>query len=105
MLKNNQEKSCQIIDVACPFDARVEQSEEEKVDHYNDLKYQVLKTWKDEIKKVAIIPVVIRAFGVVSKNCKNYISALDFERGIQPLQKGCLIDTARIVRKVLDIRD
>ena len=51
-----------------------------------------------------IIPVVIGALGIVSKKFKNYIAALDFEPGIQPLQKACLIGTARIVRKVLDIR-
>ena len=102
MLKNKKEKTCQIIDVACPFDTRVKQKEEEKLDHYNELKkYQILKMWK----KVAIIPVVIGALGVVSKRFNSYIAALDFDPGVQPLQKACLIGTARIVRKVLDIRE
>ena len=105
MLKNKKEKTCQIIDVACPFDTRVKQKEEEKLDHYNELKYQILKMWKDEVKNVAIIPVVIGALGVVSKRFKSYIAALDFDPGVQPLQKACLIGTARIVRKVLDIRE
>ena len=105
MMKNKKKKSCQIIDVAYPFDTRVKQKEEEKLEHYNDLKYQILKMRKDEVKRVAIIPVVIGALGVVSKNFKNYIAALDFEPGVQPLQKTCIIGTARIVRKVLDIRD
>ena len=105
MLKNKKEKSCQIIDVACTFNTRVKQKEEEKLEHYNDLKYQILIMWKDEVKKVVILPVVIRVLGVVSKNFKNYIAALDFEPGIQPLQKACLLGTAKIVRKVLDIRD
>ena len=61
--------------------------------------------WKDELKKVTIIPVVIGALGIVSKKFKNYIAALDFEPGIQPSQKACLIGTARMVRKILDIRD
>ena len=94
-----------IIDVACPFDTRVKQKEEEKLDHYNELKYQTLKIWKDEVKKVAIIPVVIGALGVVSKRFKSYIAALDFDPGVQPLQKACRKCTARIVRKVLDTRE
>ena len=61
MIKSKKEKTCQIIDVACPFDTQVKQKEEEKLDHYNELKYQILKMWKDDVKKVAIIPVVIGA--------------------------------------------
>ena len=83
----------------------MKQKEEEKLDHYSDLKYQILKMWKDEVKKIAIIPVVIDVLGVVSKRFKNYIAALEFDPGVQPLQKACLIGTARIVRKVLDIRE
>ena len=80
MIKNKKEKTCQIIDVVCPFDTRVKQKEEEKLDHYNELKYQILKMWKDEVKKVAIIPYVIGALGVVSKRFKSYIAALGFPR-------------------------
>ena len=88
-----------------PFDTRVKQKEEEKLDHYNELKYQILKMWKDEVKKVAMIPVVIGALGVVSKRFKNYIAALEVDPEVQPLQKACLIGTASIVGKVLDIRE
>ena len=52
-----------------------------------------------------MIPFVIGAFGVVSKRFKSYIASLDFDPGVQPLQKACLIGTARILRKVLDIRE
>ena len=83
----------------------MKQKEEEKLEHYNDLNYQILKMGKDEVKRVLIIPMFIGAFGVVSKNFKNYTATLDFEPGIQQLQKACIIGTFRIVRKVLDIRD
>ena len=84
-LKNEKEKTSQTIDEGCSFDIRVKQTEEEKLHHYSDLKYQILKMLKDEVKKVALIPVV----GVVSK--RFYIAALDFDPGVQPLQKACLI--------------
>ena len=97
MIKNKKEKTCQIIDVACPFDTRVKQKEEEKLDHYNELKYKTLRMWKDEVLKVATTPVVIGALGVVSKRFKSYIAALDFDPGVQLLEKAWLIGTARIV--------
>ena len=69
----------------------MKQEGKEKLDHYSDLEYKILKMWKDEVKTVAIISIVLGALGVVSKRFKSYIAALDFDPGVQPLQKACLI--------------
>ena len=60
---------------------------------------------KDEVEKVAIIPIVIGTLGVVSKRFKHCIVALELDPEVQPVQKVCLFGTARIVRKVLNIRE
>ena len=71
---------------------------------YTDLKYEILKCWRNELKTVIIIPVpvVIGALGMVTKNLENYLSKIDVTPGIEPIQKTCLLGTARILRKVLD---
>ena len=74
----------------------------ENVEYYTDLKYEILKCWKWEVKKVLIIPIVIGALGLVTKNLKSNIEIINFKNGIEPLQKACLLGTARILRKVLD---
>ena len=70
-----QSRSCTIIDIACPFDTRVNSKEREKVENYQDLKREVYRLWK--CKEVNIIPVVVGALGTVPKkgfqgHWKNY---------------------------------
>ena len=102
VLLDKKEKTCYVIDVACPFDTRVEKKEKEKFEHYTDLKYELLKVWNMEVTKVYIIPIVIGALGTVTKNAAKYLEEIDFKSGLDPLQKACLLGTARIIRKVLD---
>ena len=102
VLLDKKERICYIIDVACPFDTRVEKKEKEKFEHYTDLKYELLKVWNTEVTKVYIIPIVIGALGIVTKNIVKYLEKIDFKPGLEPLQKACLLGTARIIRKVLD---
>ena len=75
-----------LIDVACPFDTRIERKEKEKIEVYTDLKYEILKCWRNEVKTVIIIPVVIGSLGIMTKNLENYLSKIDFAPGIEPLQ-------------------
>ena len=70
VLLDKKEKICYVIDVACPFDTRVEK-EKEKFEHYTDLKHELLKVWNMEVTKVYIIPIVIGALGTVTKNVAN----------------------------------
>ena len=81
---------------------RVEKKEKEKFEYYIDLKYELLKDWNTEVTKVYIIPNVTGALGIVTKNIVKYLEKIDFKPGLEPLQKACLLGTARIIRKVLD---
>ena len=101
VLLDKKEKTCYVIDVACPFDTRVEKKEKEKFEHYTDLKYELLKVWNTEVTKVYIIPIVIGALGIVTKNVAKYLEKINFKPGLDPLQKACLLGTARIIRNGL----
>ena len=50
---------CYIVDVACPFDPQIEKREMDVVKDYTDLKYEILKMWKNQVTKVYIVLVVI----------------------------------------------
>ena len=53
---------------------------------YTDLKYEILKCWRNEVRTVIIVPVVLGALGMVTKNLEDYLSKTDFAPGIEPLR-------------------
>ena len=64
---NNQQQKkriCKIVDFAAPADHRIKLKECEKKDKYLDLARELKKLWN---MKVTIIPIVIGAFGTVTK--------------------------------------
>ena len=67
-----KERVCYIIDVACPFDMRVLEKEQEKIDHYQDLKIEVQKIWSCRRVTITFIPIIIGALGTVSKYLKMW---------------------------------
>ena len=97
-------KTCYIIDVACPFDTRIEKKEMEKKDAYGDLKYEIFKVYKGEVNKVFIIPIIIGALGSVTKRFKSYLEQLKCDVHLEVVQRTCLLGSARILRKVLDTK-
>ena len=98
----NKSKKCILIYPACPFDTSIEKKEEEKCTNYSELKYEIAKIWKT--RKVEVIPVVIGALGRVTKHFEKWIEKLHLELTIEVLQKPCLLGTAIIPRKVLDMK-
>ena len=87
-----------------PYDPQIEKKEKDTVTNYTDLKYEILKMWKNEVTKVYIVPVVSGALGMFSKNISRYLEITGFD-GLEKLQKACLLGTARILRKVLEYND
>ena len=101
VLLNKEDNSCWIVDVACPFDTRVVGKEKEKVEKYQDLKREIQRMWK--CKTVKIIPIVIGALGTMSKQFSRWLQLIGMTNYLAVLQKACLLGTARILRKVLDM--
>ena len=95
-------KTCYIIDVACPFDTRIDKKEDEKNKHYNDLKYEIKKCWSRDVKKVITVPIIIGALGCVTKNLERNLEQIGASLDLEVYQKTCLLGTARIVRKFLN---
>ena len=56
------------------------------------------------MRKTEVIPVVIEALGIVSKHSEKWIEKLDLDLTIEALQKHFLLETARIIRKVLGMK-
>ena len=60
-----EEKKSTIIDIAIPGDNRVSAKEKEKIEKYDNLKWEIKKMWS--MKKVKVIPVVTGALGAFTK--------------------------------------
>ena len=52
---------------------------------------------------VEVLPVVIRALGSVTKEFDGWIEKLGITNNVGVMQKGALLGTARILRKVLEM--
>ena len=65
---NNDDKICQLIDVACPEDERVKEKEDEKIVKYQDLARELRKIWNMEVE---IIPIVIGKLGTIPTRSKD----------------------------------
>ena len=73
-----------------------------KCTNCSELKYEIAKNLENEKSK--IIPVAIGALGTATKHFEKWIEKLDFDLTIEALQKPCLLGTARVIRKVLDMK-
>ena len=80
----------------------VESKQEEKVNTYLDLAFEIKKLWK--MKRVNVVPIVIRALGTVPKKLEEHL-VTDINVGIElaALQKTVLLGSARFLRRVLEI--
>ena len=88
------------MDFCVPVDKNVLKREQDKIDTYSPLAYQIRKMHK---VKTRIVPVVIGSLGVVSKRLKGYIDELGIPDVIGGLQTSVLIGTSKVLRKVLNL--
>ena len=78
-----------MIDLTCPYDERVDTKELEKIEHYQDLAWELRNIWN---MKVKVIPIVISALETTPIKWRNWLK----EIGIQTQ-----IHTTQILWKVL----
>ena len=90
-----------IINIAVPADVRVGEKEREKTEKYQDLKRETGRLWK--LKMVEVVPVVIGAFGSVTKEYDKWIEKLEIIKNVRVMKKTALLGTAKILRKVLEM--
>ena len=70
-----------------------------KKDKYLDLARELKKLWN---MKVTIIPIVIGAFGTVTKGLSKGLEDLKVGGRVETIQATALLRTTRILRIVLD---
>ena len=94
---SKKKKICKIVDFAFPADHRIKLKECEKRDKYLDLARELKKLWN---MKVTIIPIVIGAFGKVTKGLLKGLEDLEVGSRVETIQTTALLKTARILRRV-----
>ena len=97
--KKEEKRTCKIVDFAVPADHRIKLKECEKKDKYLDLARELKKLWN---MQVTIIPIVIGAFGTVTKGLLKGLENLEVGRRVETIQMTALLRTARILRRVLE---
>ena len=97
--KKKKKKICKIVDFAVPADHRINLTECEKKDKYLDLARELKKLWN---LKVTIVPLVIGAFGTITKGLLKGLEDLEVGGRVETIQMAALLRTARILRRVLE---
>ena len=96
---NKKKRTCKIVDFAVPADHRIKLKECEKKDKYLDFARELKKLWN---MPVTIIPIVIGAFGTVTKGLLKGLEDLEVGGRVETIQTLALFRTARILRRVLE---
>ena len=87
------------MDFAVPADHRIKLKECEKKNKFLDLARELKKLWN---MKVTIIPIVIGAFGTVTKALLKGLEDLEDGGRVETIQTTALLRTTRILRRVLE---
>ena len=96
---NNKKRVCNIVGFAVPVDHRIKLKQCEKKDKYLDLARELKKLWN---MKVTIVPIVIGAFGTVTKGLLKGLEDLEVGGRVETIQTATLLKTARILRRILE---
>ena len=96
---NKKKRTCKIVDFAVLVDHRIKLKECEKKDKYLDLARELKKLWNVQ---VTIIPILIGAFGTVTKGLLKGLEDLEVGGWVETIQTTALLRTARILRRVLE---
>ena len=83
------------MDFEVPTNHRVKMKENGKMDKYLDLARELKNVWN---MKVKVIPIVVGALGTVPKGLEN----IDIRGKIETIQNTALLQSARILRRVLE---
>ena len=85
-----------------PGDIRVNETEQEKVEKYQDLTTEIKRLWKVETTVMHIVTVALRT---ISRGLEENLRTLGITIKVELIQKVALLGTARILRKVYTSMD
>jgi hypothetical protein len=98
VIRDSEEGTCMLIDVAILGDRNVIKKEAEKILKYENLIIEIQHMWNVKTK---VTPVITGATGTISKSFRKYLSSITGKQDIKQLQKTTILGTAHILRKVL----
>ena len=98
VLVDKEKRECQIIDIAIPGDTRVWRKEEEKMEKYRELGFELGRLWEVRPK---VIPIIVGALGTISNRLISYLAEVGADMSFETIQKSALLGTAQILRKTL----
>jgi len=98
VIRDNENRTCTLIDVAISGGRNAIKKEAEKILKYKDLTIEIQRMWNVKTK---VIPVIIGATGTISKSFRKYLSNIPGNHEVKELQKTAILGTAHILRKVL----
>ena len=99
IIRDNEKRTCMLIDVAISGDRNVIKREAEKILKYKDLTIEIQRMWNVKTKEIPVI--IIGAAGTISKSFRKYVSNISGNHEVKELQKTAILGTAHIFRKVL----
>ena len=100
VIKHNQNKTCQLIDVSVPSDSNISVKEFEKLSKYKDLKIEIAKMWK---MKTKTIPAIVGALAMIKKRIQKYSNEIPGNLSLAQIQKIMFNSTAYILRRTLSL--
>jgi len=98
IIRDNQKRTCVLIDVAISGDRNVIKKEPEKILKYKDLTIEIQRMLNVKTK---VIPVIIGSTGTISKSFRKHVSNIPGNHEVKELQKTAILGAAHILRKVL----
>ena len=99
MINKKKKENFQNCRLCCSADHRIKLKECEKKDKYLDLARELKKLWN---MKVTIVPILIDAFGTITKGLSKGLEDLGFSGWVETLQMSALLRTDIILRRVTD---
>ena len=70
-----------------------------KRSHDQDLKREMTRLWNT---KAYVVPVVVDVLGMIPKNLKQHLETTSVTIKVELSQKGALLGTGRLLRKVVE---
>ena len=96
---NKKKRTCKFVDFAVPADHRIKLKVREKKDKYLDLARELKELWN---MQVTITPIVIDAFGTVTKGLLKELEDLEVGGRVETIQTTTLLRMTRILKRVLE---
>ena len=89
---NKKKRICNIVDFAVPANHRINLKECAKKDKYLDLARELKKLWN---MKVTIVPIVIGAFGTITKGLLKGLEDLEVGGRVETIQNDSIAENGQ----------